>query len=809
MMDESSTKIWIQPPDSFSFELGKWDVWKARFRRYLNVSGQSEKSEEEKIDLFLYLMGEEAEDIYLQFSERPKTLDSAVTAFDQYFNPRKRIGCLRASFHKRVQNENESVESFINDLQTIANECEYGIVTDELVRDRIIAVMRDEELSSQLQLKENLTLEETISIIKETEEEKRHQQVFSNGRDPEETVQESIPSTSAYQSPYRWASQEYQEVSSSTYNMNKDQLCFSEIMPDNIFSVNEEISNEDEEGETMSLVYDTFHENNITSGNSPNISSTEQDMNFKPVDCIDEELSNIVTESNDSASSCISESSIMVLYEKPQTIVKVKKEVQETSNPVMPTCSKKQKTSNSVKPTHSKKNCRTLINDLNDECLLNIFNNLPIRDLIKMERVCQRWRRISLKSWEGVKNLDIKNEFCTESIQLNHLEGLLRRCGDYLTSLNLSWLNKSEHLPAEASIKIINKYCKNLSHLNICYTWNETNYLHALDAHLVKNLKWLNIGNENFSDDHLPVLLKQATNLEQFVIVGYDCPENQLLNLSKKCQTLAITNSLAVSNSMLKKLFDNHRKIQNLDISGTAITPQALFPFMGKLKALALWDMENFFDVKLRQIEELQCPKLRILDLSYNDLEINGKILLSLINNCPAIEDLRLKRARDLNENDFKHLKKLKRLLYLDVSYTMITIQRLINLSPSCRKLKKLFCYGCRLNETGLIRIIKSFPELTYLAISNCKLTKSFVESALELLKQRKKKAGLTISFRSNAPDRIPDMIKKLDLENGINFFNKSADQILRITYGCSECNCSFERNCFCSDLEETLMCFT
>lgn len=81
----------IQPPNPFSFDPDpeKWKNWKSRFIRYLNVTGQSKRPDQEKIDLLIYLMGEEAEGIYSTFAHEPKTFDSAIQAFNQHFNPKK------------------------------------------------------------------------------------------------------------------------------------------------------------------------------------------------------------------------------------------------------------------------------------------------------------------------------------------------------------------------------------------------------------------------------------------------------------------------------------------------------------------------------------------------------------------------------------------------------------------------------------------------------------------------------------------------------------------------------------------------
>ena len=53
-------------------------------------------------------------------------------------------------------------------------------------------------------------------------------------------------------------------------------------------------------------------------------------------------------------------------------------------------------------------NDKSVINCLlNNDCLVNIFTFLPVRDRIKIERVCQRWHDLSRLSWSSFNKLDL------------------------------------------------------------------------------------------------------------------------------------------------------------------------------------------------------------------------------------------------------------------------------------------------------------------------------------------------------------------------------------------------------------------
>ncbi|UYV85087.1 hypothetical protein LAZ67_X004532 [Cordylochernes scorpioides] len=80
----------IEPPETFDFSTpNEWPKWRKRFERYLVVSGMKKKEEADKIDLFMYLMGDRADDIFRTFKfekeEEATKIDSVLKAFDSHF----------------------------------------------------------------------------------------------------------------------------------------------------------------------------------------------------------------------------------------------------------------------------------------------------------------------------------------------------------------------------------------------------------------------------------------------------------------------------------------------------------------------------------------------------------------------------------------------------------------------------------------------------------------------------------------------------------------------------------------------------
>ena len=56
----------------------------------------------------------------------------------------------QAQFNRRKQAQGESIDAFIQDLDQLAKNCEYGTLKEDLIRDRIIVAVLDEGLSDKL-----------------------------------------------------------------------------------------------------------------------------------------------------------------------------------------------------------------------------------------------------------------------------------------------------------------------------------------------------------------------------------------------------------------------------------------------------------------------------------------------------------------------------------------------------------------------------------------------------------------------------------------------------------------------------------
>lgn len=73
---------------------------------------------------------------------------------------RKNVIFERARFNQRNQVAGETAEKYIAELYRLVENCEYGDLKDQMIRDRLVVGILDKKLSQQLQLNPELTLEQ-------------------------------------------------------------------------------------------------------------------------------------------------------------------------------------------------------------------------------------------------------------------------------------------------------------------------------------------------------------------------------------------------------------------------------------------------------------------------------------------------------------------------------------------------------------------------------------------------------------------------------------------------------------------------
>ena len=109
--------------------------------------------------------------------------------FDDFFQIRKNVIFKTAQFNQHAQGETNY--RAVHHLYSLATDCEFGELKEQLIRDRIIVGIRDSLLSARLQMDPDLTLEKAKRVVCQ-QEAVRGQQAILNKPEGEISVQAFI-----------------------------------------------------------------------------------------------------------------------------------------------------------------------------------------------------------------------------------------------------------------------------------------------------------------------------------------------------------------------------------------------------------------------------------------------------------------------------------------------------------------------------------------------------------------------------------------------------------------------------------------
>ena len=143
----------LNPPTAYNFrQPEEWRKWLTRFEQFRIASGLSTESGERQVSSLLYCMGVDAEDVLATTNisnDDKKDYSKVVRKFNEYFKVRKNTIFERANFNLTRQLADETMEQFITRLHQIADTCEFGEMRSEMIRDRLVIGIRDQQLSER------------------------------------------------------------------------------------------------------------------------------------------------------------------------------------------------------------------------------------------------------------------------------------------------------------------------------------------------------------------------------------------------------------------------------------------------------------------------------------------------------------------------------------------------------------------------------------------------------------------------------------------------------------------------------------
>ena len=125
----------------------QWASYTERFEYFVLAN---KIKEDVLVPTFLSVMGGKTFNLLrsLVQPEKPgdKSYEEIVTILRNHYSPKPLIIAERFRFHKRNQEEGESISQFLAVLKRLAEHCEFGNSLNDTIRDRLVLGMRSEAI---------------------------------------------------------------------------------------------------------------------------------------------------------------------------------------------------------------------------------------------------------------------------------------------------------------------------------------------------------------------------------------------------------------------------------------------------------------------------------------------------------------------------------------------------------------------------------------------------------------------------------------------------------------------------------------
>ncbi|XP_076395148.1 uncharacterized protein LOC100883608 isoform X2 [Megachile rotundata] len=142
-----------------------WTRWKKDFLIFMELSNYNDKSQDIKAYLLRNYIGEYGqsiiEKIVFENAADRDDMNKLLVKLDGHFTPINEV-MARFLFFSRFKQQKESIEDYISDLKKKAEICNFGKLTNSLIRDQIIAHIGDKALRKKLFEVKNLDLSKLV-----------------------------------------------------------------------------------------------------------------------------------------------------------------------------------------------------------------------------------------------------------------------------------------------------------------------------------------------------------------------------------------------------------------------------------------------------------------------------------------------------------------------------------------------------------------------------------------------------------------------------------------------------------------------
>ncbi len=152
--------------EEFDGNREEWPQYVERLSHFFTANDIA--TEEKKRAVFLSLIGSATYRLLrnLVSPAKPgeKSFAELIDAMTKHYNPTPSEIVERCKFHSRFRKPGESVASFVTELRSLSEFCNFGATLDIMIRDRLVCGIMDDAIQKRLLTETELTYKRAVEL---------------------------------------------------------------------------------------------------------------------------------------------------------------------------------------------------------------------------------------------------------------------------------------------------------------------------------------------------------------------------------------------------------------------------------------------------------------------------------------------------------------------------------------------------------------------------------------------------------------------------------------------------------------------
>lgn len=373
---------------------------------------------------------------------------------------------------------------------------------------------------------------------------------------------------------------------------------------------------------------------------------------------------------------------------------------------------------------------------LNDDCLIAIFGELDLTDLLTLKKTCTRFEVITYDILKRYKFFDFEMLFAKKPyLTMLDAKNVLTELGSFVEHLSIS--QDTFNKPGTRILNLIPRHCPNLKQLEIQDFLLKVTALKVLGS-VFKKLEGLSMISCGITDN-VEQSLAQAKNLQRLDLSSNSEITGKCLKVVKNLKRLNLEGCQNIQGKPFSVFTEHNKTLEYLNIHCCSrLTTDAIKALAANLTELTHLVVNNSYDnvdpSAMALIAKL--PKLKKLQFKINGYAPIDHILKSLAGT-NQLEHLDLSDGI-FTQVDYSLLCGLSNLKELKLNYKLDLSDAHMSKLATKTNFTELHIAGCTsVTDDALIEFISKNPQLRLLDVSYCQITEKLVFSAIDILKEQ------------------------------------------------------------------------